>query len=237
MRVSVQPCIVDGCEKPRHARGLCGGHYSAWYHGADLPVLPRYGGTVDGNGERLYTSVQVCSALGISYRQLDYWMRSRLLALSDWSVASGSGSRRMFTTADIEALRPIAEARNFLLPSSKGQVTIEALVEIAETQRKAALYDELVLAHHELLELNRRLEDALAERLAMDGVTPIETTGQQGPARVEVRWEGESGYYWANPEAINREIAQEFARSINEGVNATKRAIEAQSREEVPDEH
>lgn len=32
-------CIVEGCNKPVRARGLCSAHHQRWLRGADLPIL------------------------------------------------------------------------------------------------------------------------------------------------------------------------------------------------------
>ena len=49
---------------------------------------------------------QVCKIVGITYRQLDYWARTELVrpSLSD---ASGSGSRRLYSYADLLELKVI----------------------------------------------------------------------------------------------------------------------------------
>jgi DNA-binding transcriptional MerR regulator len=53
-----------------------------------------------------YRAPQVCSLVGISYRQLDYWARTDLIrpSLSD---AKGSGSRRRYSYNDLLELKSI----------------------------------------------------------------------------------------------------------------------------------
>ncbi len=53
-----------------------------------------------------YRGPQVCSIVGISYRQLDYWARTDLLrpSLAD---AKGSGSQRRYSYRDLVALKVI----------------------------------------------------------------------------------------------------------------------------------
>lgn len=53
--------------------------------------------------EHTYSSAEVCGMVGISYRQLDYWLRCGKLHIDN--DAEGSGSRRRWTGPDIEALR------------------------------------------------------------------------------------------------------------------------------------
>ena len=59
---------------------------------------------------------QVCGLVGISYRQLDYWARTGLLQPSV-SAAKGSGSRRVYSYADVLELKVIKQGRilNLLL--------------------------------------------------------------------------------------------------------------------------
>ena len=49
---------------------------------------------------------QVCSIVGITYRQLDYWARTDLLRPSI-SEAKGSGSQRVYSYEDLVALKVI----------------------------------------------------------------------------------------------------------------------------------
>ncbi len=62
-------------------------------HDADGPVLG-------------YRGPQVCSIVGITYRQLDYWARTGLLHPSI-SQARGSGSQRIYSYSDLLQLKVI----------------------------------------------------------------------------------------------------------------------------------
>jgi DNA-binding transcriptional MerR regulator len=57
-------------------------------------------------GEEGYRGPQVCSIVGITYRQLDYWARTNLLrpSLAD---AKGSGSQRRYSYTDLVELKII----------------------------------------------------------------------------------------------------------------------------------
>lgn len=57
----------------------------------------------DGQGFR---APQVCSIVGITYRQLDYWARTGLLIPSLQS-AHGSGSQRLYSFQDVVQLRVV----------------------------------------------------------------------------------------------------------------------------------
>ena len=67
-------------------------------------------GVLAGAGEQWeevgYSGPQVCSIVGISYRQLDYWARTDLLrpSLAD---AAGSGTQRRYSYRDLVALKVI----------------------------------------------------------------------------------------------------------------------------------
>lgn len=65
------------------------------------PVAAATGGANVG-----YRGPQVCSVVGITYRQLDYWARTDLLrpSLSD---AKGSGSQRRYSYTDLLQLKVI----------------------------------------------------------------------------------------------------------------------------------
>src|ERR1700674_5234507 len=61
---------------------------------------------VANNGEGGYRGPQVCSVVGITYRQLDYWARTDLLRPSV-SEARGSGTQRRYSYADLLQLKVI----------------------------------------------------------------------------------------------------------------------------------
>ena len=56
--------------------------------------------------EQGYRAPQVCTIVGITYRQLDYWARTGLLKPSIQS-AQGSGSQRLYSFTDIVQLRVV----------------------------------------------------------------------------------------------------------------------------------
>jgi DNA-binding transcriptional MerR regulator len=56
--------------------------------------------------EQGFRAPQVCKIVGITYRQLDYWARTRLLTPS-LRAAHGSGSQRLYAFSDVVQLRVI----------------------------------------------------------------------------------------------------------------------------------
>src|SRR5579863_4418126 len=60
----------------------------------------------DQQGPIGYRGPQVCSVVGITYRQLDYWARTGLLHPSI-SEARGSGSQRVYSYSDLLQLKVI----------------------------------------------------------------------------------------------------------------------------------
>ena len=63
--------------------------------------------TPPADGELIgYRGPTACSAAGITYRQLDYWARTGLVAPSIRS-ASGSGSQRLYSFKDILVLKVV----------------------------------------------------------------------------------------------------------------------------------
>src|SRR3954451_14125995 len=58
------------------------------------------------SAEEGYRGPQVCSVVGITYRQLDYWARTDLLRPSI-SEARGSGTQRRYSYRDLLALKVI----------------------------------------------------------------------------------------------------------------------------------
>lgn len=56
-----------------------------------------------------YSSADVCALTGATYRQLDYWCRVGLVAPSV-TAAAGYGSRRRWSSSDVDAVRRVAAA-------------------------------------------------------------------------------------------------------------------------------
>ena len=56
--------------------------------------------------EQGFSGPQVCTLVGITYRQLDYWARTGLLAPSI-ATAKGSGSKRRYSYHDVLELKVI----------------------------------------------------------------------------------------------------------------------------------
>jgi DNA-binding transcriptional MerR regulator len=62
--------------------------------------------TVDEDGTVGYRGVTACHAVGISYRQLDYWARTSLVVPSIRD-ASGSGTQRLYSFRDLVVLKVV----------------------------------------------------------------------------------------------------------------------------------
>jgi len=56
--------------------------------------------------EQGYRAPQVCTVVGITYRQLDYWARTGLLRPS-LAEARGSGTQRLYSFGDVVQLRVV----------------------------------------------------------------------------------------------------------------------------------
>ena len=53
-----------------------------------------------------YRAPQVCTLVGITYRQLDYWARTKLI-LPSMQRETGSGSQRLYSFTDVVQLKVI----------------------------------------------------------------------------------------------------------------------------------
>lgn len=62
--------------------------------------------------ERHFSSVEVCAAADISYRQLDYWCR--LGVITPDRDCFGSGTRRRFSLQNIAVIRVLAALRPYV---------------------------------------------------------------------------------------------------------------------------
>jgi DNA-binding transcriptional MerR regulator len=69
---------------------------------------------------------QVCAITGITYRQLDYWLRTGVVR-SSISAASGSGSQRRFSRADLQLIALAACLFNVGIPGDVTRSTVATL--------------------------------------------------------------------------------------------------------------
>ncbi|HET9690337.1 MAG TPA: MerR family transcriptional regulator [Acidimicrobiales bacterium] len=102
---------------------------------------------------------QVCSIVGITYRQLDYWARTDLLRPSV-SEAKGSGSQRRYSYEDLVALKVIKRLLDAGISLQLARRAVECLRAAGEELATADLViDEgrTVLAHsgEEIVDLLR----------------------------------------------------------------------------------
>ncbi len=76
-----------------------------------------------------FRAPQVCTIVGITYRQLDYWARTDLLVPSV-QTASGSGSQRLYSFQDIVQLRVVKR----LLDAGMSLKKIRQAMDLLKTQ-------------------------------------------------------------------------------------------------------
>ncbi len=89
--------------------------------------------TVDGEvPEKGYRAPQTCSAVGITYRQLDYWARTGLIRPSI-QTATGSGSQRLYSFTDLVQLKVVKR----LLDAGMSLQKIRAAIEILREQLRS----------------------------------------------------------------------------------------------------
>lgn len=72
----------------------------------DEPGVAPPGSATDSDGSVGYRGVTACHAVGISYRQLDYWARTGLVVPSVRD-ASGSGTQRLYSFRDLVVLKVV----------------------------------------------------------------------------------------------------------------------------------
>ena len=81
-----------------------------------------------------YSSIEVAEMAGVTYRQLDYWLRTGWLNIG--SDGHGSGSRRRFTRAEALALVRIVKrytaAKSAIEDIRSGVAWRDELAEVSE---------------------------------------------------------------------------------------------------------
>ncbi|MFG1882493.1 MerR family transcriptional regulator [Micromonospora sp. NPDC049102] len=84
------------------------------------------GVTPEGDGSVGYRGVTACHAVGISYRQLDYWARTTLVVPSVRD-ASGSGTQRLYSFRDLVVLKVVKRLLDAGVSLQNIRKAIEAL--------------------------------------------------------------------------------------------------------------
>ncbi|MGS2615850.1 MerR family transcriptional regulator [Micromonospora sp. LZ34] len=84
------------------------------------------GSATDGDGSVGYRGVTACHAVGISYRQLDYWARTGLVVPSVRD-ASGSGTQRLYSFRDLVVLKVVKRLLDAGVSLQNIRKAIEAL--------------------------------------------------------------------------------------------------------------
>lgn len=79
-------------------------------------------------GQVGFRGPQVCTIVGITYRQLDYWARTGLLTPSI-SAAKGSGSQRLYSYRDVLELKVIKQLLDAGLALNSARRAVECLRE------------------------------------------------------------------------------------------------------------
>jgi DNA-binding transcriptional MerR regulator len=92
----------------------------------------------DENTEEGFRGPQVCSIVGITYRQLDYWARTNLLRPSI-SEARGSGTQRRYSYRDLLELKVIKRLLDAGVSLQSARRALECLRESGEEVAQANL--------------------------------------------------------------------------------------------------
>jgi DNA-binding transcriptional MerR regulator len=61
------------------------------------------------DGERHFTTKDVLEHTGISFRMLDYWLRTGAISLGEGSNTPGSGRSRRYTHEEMAAIRTVID--------------------------------------------------------------------------------------------------------------------------------
>jgi DNA-binding transcriptional MerR regulator len=75
----------------------------------------------------MWTSVQVCRELGITYRQLDYWCRDGGVVRAE----PGSGSQRQFSDDEVARLRFVADMVKAGIRMSEARDALDSPIHMA----------------------------------------------------------------------------------------------------------
>lgn len=84
-----------------------------------------------------FRAPHVCSLVGITYRQLDYWARTELITPS-MQQAHGSGSQRLYSFTDVVQLKMIRRLKDAGMSLPKIRIAMETLREYLGEDRSLA---------------------------------------------------------------------------------------------------
>jgi DNA-binding transcriptional MerR regulator len=114
---------------------------------------------------------QVCSLVGITYRQLDYWARTGLLQPSV-ALAKGSGSRRIYSYSDVLELKVIKQLLDAGVSLQSARRAVECLRQELGTELASA---NLVLTGSSsvLARTNGEVVDLLAGGQGVFNIVPL----------------------------------------------------------------
>lgn len=114
------------CREHRHAHCSVSG-CGCYCHGADEARTrhPRTAYVPPANVKG-YRGPDVCRIVGITYRQLDYWDRTKLLCPSV-SRANGSGTQRVYSAHDLRRMLVIKAMLDNGLSLQRARAVVEAL--------------------------------------------------------------------------------------------------------------
>lgn len=118
-----------------------------------------------------FSGPQVCTVVGVTYRQLDYWARTGLLTPT-LAEASGSGSKRRYSYHDVVSLKVIKQLLDAGLSLQAARRAVECLrndldVDLAATQLVLTSTSS-VLAHS-----NGEVVDLLAGGQGVFNIVPL----------------------------------------------------------------
>lgn len=86
----------DGCGRVEQQRGLCRSCYATRAHAGTLPAAEAHTGA----------TLPDLVALGVTYRQLDYWVRTGRIRCDE--PTPGSGARRVWPPGELEVASRMA---------------------------------------------------------------------------------------------------------------------------------
>jgi DNA-binding transcriptional MerR regulator len=118
-----------------------------------------------------YSGPQVCSLVGISYRQLDYWARTGLLRPS-LAEARGSGTKRRYSYRDVLELKVIKQLLDAGVSLQSARRAVDCLREDLGTDLASA---NLVLSEGKsvLARSNGEVVDLLAGGQGVFNIVPL----------------------------------------------------------------